>query len=1346
MLQQKLILFLLFLCTAFISGSCEPPHPCDYKPSLSPINCTMGDKPDGSWELQYETNKSVSENGTTDTFIIWLNWREPDTTVYVDVTSSDTSEVAVSPATISWEPSEYKSSRTVTLTGVDDNIDDGDVTSTITLDMRSGDPSYNALSNLSTTVVTTDDEEPGFTIAVTDNTTNEAGATGQATAVLDIAPTSNVVLDVTSSDTTEATVSPSSLTFTTGNWNTAQTVTVTGADDNLVDGDIVSTITFAVNDGSSADEYDPLANQTFTVSTEDDDVVGFTITETGSTVVSETGTTDTFTVRLNTQPTGNVVFNLTDNDADDSEITYTPTTLTFTTGNWNTAQTVTITGRDDSDLDGTITSTITVAINTGSTADTDYDAVAAKTVSVNTLNDDVATVVVAASGGNTTVNEAGSTDTYTVALSVQPTAAVVLNVVSRDTTESTVSPASLSFDASNWNTPQTVTATGANDNIADNTVTHSHRISPNTSSTLDSNYDVMANYDVTVATTDDDNAGILITETGGNTTVNESGTTDTVTITLTSEPLYGNVRVTSNTNTGLSASEFTYTPTMLTFTSSNWNTPQTVTVTSVDDNEVDGDQTLVVRFYINTWSTDPPEYDISTIDDNLTIVIVDDDNNPSFSITETGGSTSVDESGTTDTFTVVLGTAPSGNVVFDLTDNDTDNSEISYTPTSLTFTTGNWNTAQTVTVTGQNEVIDDGNQTSSITVAVNTGSTADAGYDALASKSVSVTTVDNDLAGMTASPSGGSTAVSETGTTDTITVVLDTLPASNVVVDVTASDTTEATVSPSSLTFTTGNWNSAQTVTVTGVDDDVADGNITTIVTLAINDGSSSDEYDPVSNITLSVSTADDDEAKLQFRHAGSDGTNTTVSENGTTDTMMLRLASEPTANVVVNLASTDTTEFTLSPSSATYTPSNWNSFQYITVTPVDDNIIDGTISAYANAVIDTAGTLDSAYDSATTVGKPVSIEDDDVAYSKLTAGEYHYCLERGTDNTVWCWGQGQHGKLGNNDTANQSSPVQMQGVSNVTSIQLGSDKSCVLMSGEIECVGLIYEGNGNNRQTHMTIQGMNSDLGMGLSGSITVWGAGRQDFLAWNGTEARAIGKNVAGEHGVGDFNNNKSPENPNWQNTAGSALIPSAILIPGNTERNNNCIVEASTNKLFCMGDAAEDFYSDLSGISGNQASPVEMTHVGTTWKDFSMGNKSSCFIDASNEVYCYGSDQYERLGNGSGQSASSTPVKININKTFRKVAQGDSHACAITNDSAKDLYCWGGGGGGKIGNGTIAHQGTPQLITTGVAEVALGIDSTCVIHDNATVQCWGVNTYGQLGDPSVSSRSTPGPVTIP
>ena len=99
--------------------------------------------------------------------------------------------------------------------------------------------------------------------------------------MLDAQPDSNVVIDVSSDDTDEATVSPSALTFTTGNWNSAQTVTVTGVADNAVDGNQTGTdITLAVNDGSSDNNFDSLSDQNVDVTTTDP--WGFTVAESDS--------------------------------------------------------------------------------------------------------------------------------------------------------------------------------------------------------------------------------------------------------------------------------------------------------------------------------------------------------------------------------------------------------------------------------------------------------------------------------------------------------------------------------------------------------------------------------------------------------------------------------------------------------------------------------------------------------------------------------------------------------------------------------------------------------------------------------------------------------------------------------------------------------------------------------------------------------------------------------------------------------------------------------------------------------------------------------------------------------
>ena len=98
---------------------------------------------------------------------------------------------------------------------------------------------------------------PGVTVGAISGPTTEAGGTATFTVVLNQQPTGNVTIGVSSSDTTEGTVSTASLTFTTGNWATAQTVTVSGVDDGLTDGDVVYTVVLATASGGGYGAVNP---------------------------------------------------------------------------------------------------------------------------------------------------------------------------------------------------------------------------------------------------------------------------------------------------------------------------------------------------------------------------------------------------------------------------------------------------------------------------------------------------------------------------------------------------------------------------------------------------------------------------------------------------------------------------------------------------------------------------------------------------------------------------------------------------------------------------------------------------------------------------------------------------------------------------------------------------------------------------------------------------------------------------------------------------------------------------------------------------------------------------------
>jgi len=212
---------------------------------------------------------------------------------------------------------------------------------------------------------------------------------------------------------------------------------------------------------------------------------------------------------------------------------------------------------------------------------------------------------------------------------------------------------------------------------------------------------------------------------------------------------------------------------------------------------------------------------------------------------------------TTITFTVTLSYATASNVTVNYaTANDTATAGSDYTSASGTLTFAAGETSKTVSITVSGDQIDESNETFKVNL---TSPSSNAKLSATAGATEGVGTItDDDTAGFTLNKTTGS--VNESGATDTFTVVLDSQPTSNVEISISSADTGEATVLPATLTFTTANWNTAQTVTVTGVDDgSVSDGNKNTTVTLSIVDANSDNAYDSLADKTVTVTTVDND-------------------------------------------------------------------------------------------------------------------------------------------------------------------------------------------------------------------------------------------------------------------------------------------------------------------------------------------------------------------------------------------------------------------------------------------------------------------------------------------------------
>ena len=248
-----------------------------------------------------------------------------------------------------------------------------DETVIVTISRRTGmerptpsDILVHATANTATHTITNDDGGPGVVISKSSLSLTELGgaaATGTYTAKLKTDPGSGVTVTVTaaSGDTDVATVSPASLTFAGGsgapNWATARTFTVTAVNDGDAGNESVN-ITHAATASSGSGPYHNIVPAPVAVTVTD---AGHGVIASESALsVDEDDDTDTYTLRLASDP-GNGTVTLTP-ASDDTDVATVSAAVSFTSGDWQTPKSITVTGKE------TGSAGITHAINPGTTA------------------------------------------------------------------------------------------------------------------------------------------------------------------------------------------------------------------------------------------------------------------------------------------------------------------------------------------------------------------------------------------------------------------------------------------------------------------------------------------------------------------------------------------------------------------------------------------------------------------------------------------------------------------------------------------------------------------------------------------------------------------------------------------------------------------------------------------------------------------------------------------------------------------------------------------------------------------------------------------------------------------
>ena len=286
-----------------------------------------------------------SENAGSMTFEVTLSETSNEVVTVDWATSDGTAEApgdyeATTAGRLTFAPGE--TTQTFQVTIEDDAVDEAEEeTFTVTLSNA-----VNAdLSDASATGTITDDDAPAVTVSFEQGAYSVAEGSGVTVKVqLSADPERTVTIPLSATDRGGASNDdysgvPDSVVFGSGETEKSFTFTAT-ADEVDDDGESVE-----LSFGTLPDRVTVGSTATSTVSITDDDTAGVTVSESALTI--EEGGDATYTVRLDTQPTDSVT--VTVNDPADTDVTAEPASLTFSASTWSTAQTVTVSAKQDDD-------------------------------------------------------------------------------------------------------------------------------------------------------------------------------------------------------------------------------------------------------------------------------------------------------------------------------------------------------------------------------------------------------------------------------------------------------------------------------------------------------------------------------------------------------------------------------------------------------------------------------------------------------------------------------------------------------------------------------------------------------------------------------------------------------------------------------------------------------------------------------------------------------------------------------------------------------------------------------------------------------------------------------------
>jgi alpha-tubulin suppressor-like RCC1 family protein len=416
----------------------------------------------------------------------------------------------------------------------------------------------------------------------------------------------------------------------------------------------------------------------------------------------------------------------------------------------------------------------------------------------------------------------------------------------------------------------------------------------------------------------------------------------------------------------------------------------------------------------------------------------------------------------------------------------------------------------------------------------------------------------------------------------------------------------------------------------------------------------------------------------------------------------------------------------------------------------------DGGGDAHVDAPGSDASPSDAGPDVVLPPSSAVDIAAGGILYPQRPSG--HACAIVGQDRSVFCWGAGGDGQLGNGAQADKVTPTKIiadsasQAFTNVDQIALGAFSSCSRKGSFPYCWGLRQAGTvGDGTVSATPATAPKSGTGVVTqvaAGGLTSCALKADGLYCWGEATSFQLGANPNTFSACPSFFvANGYCSAAQFKNTKIGA-IPSAVGVT----IYNVCVIVAG-GQVTCWG-------SNLFGVSGNDA-PISISADSTplTVKtalntpltgaaQIASGGQTVCIIASDKSVWCWGANDAGQAGQPLGDGGAGSPYakKVAGVANVGQVSVGDHATCAV--DGNANVMCWGDDTYGQLGDGAKAASTTPVFVKgpggagklSGVTKVAVAYGFACALTSDKSVWCWGHNDHGQLGDGTTTDRPYP------